>query len=191
MVRQKSFYIFFIFLVSSFTLLPAQDYYGWTYGQILDTGVKPGIKPAYKFPVSKQHHYGCYGFSVKHLAKYKYKLSIDVNAAEKKIGKDRNKLWSGQNIGDFLDLYKLKMNYFSDVGTLFNFLIMGEPVIIQYKWPVDAKNWVGHFVVAYSFDKQGVWVSDSIANKCLRIPYRSFLKGTGTQTLFAFGILSR
>jgi hypothetical protein len=162
-----------------------------TYTKILASGVKPGIRPGYKFPVSKQHHYGCFGFSIKHLARYKFKISIDVAQAEVKIGKDMNKLWSSRNIKDFLALYGLSMTYYSDVGSLFQLLARGEPVVIQYKWPVDSVNWVGHFVVAYSFDDQGVWVSDSIQNACLRVPYRAFMAEKGDATLFLFGVLTR
>lgn len=178
------------FIIIGIVLFYAYSVSNLNYTEILAKGIKPKIKPDYLFPVSKQHDNGCFGYAVKHIADYKYGIKIDVNQTEKKINKPRNSLWEYKHIQDYLKLYSLQLTWKNDAATFFKLLRKGEPVLIQYKWYYGS-SWVGHFVAVYSFDKKGVWISESIQNKRVRIAYKDVFEETGYYTDFYFAYLSR
>jgi hypothetical protein len=162
-----------------------------SYREILALGIKPRIAPGYFFPLSKQHHNGCYGFSMKHIVDYKFKVKIDVDKAEKKIGKPRNDLWTNEHITNFNALVGIRLTWEDRACDLFRRLVSGDPVMIQYKYALPGNSWVGHFVAAYSFDKTGLWVSESISNKRKRIPYKDIFGESGTSTFWSFASVGR
>ncbi|MBN2533617.1 MAG: hypothetical protein JXB88_12030 [Spirochaetales bacterium] len=155
------------------------------------SSMKPGIKPDYAFPVSKQYHRGCFAFALNHILEYRYKTKIDLLEAEKKIRKPREDLWTHTHIQNFLAAYNITMTWYNDVDTFFHFLSKGVPVMIQYKWYNSDINWVGHFVAAYSFDGNGVWVSDSISVQRIHLPYDEVLDAYGEYTQFSFALVEK
>ncbi|MBN1698259.1 MAG: ankyrin repeat domain-containing protein [Spirochaetales bacterium] len=160
------------------------------YGEIVKRNIRPKMKPDYPFPCSKQHHNACFGFAVKHLYQYMTGEAIDVDGAEKKIGKSRDDLWDYAMMTDLADLYGLAYTWEDSANSLFASLIRGEPAAIQYRYK-QGGSWIGHYVAVYSFDEKGVWASESIANKLVRIPYGEVFDESGTRTLYPFFSISR
>ncbi|MBN1411870.1 MAG: ankyrin repeat domain-containing protein [Spirochaetales bacterium] len=150
-----------------------------SYKEILDAGIKPGIGPEYKFPLSKQHSNACFGFALKHILKYKYNQDMDVSSVEKKIKKSTKKLWSAKNINDCTNLLKVRLDWHRSAAELFSYLMKGEPVLLQYQYYTSKKNWIGHYVAAYSFDDKGIWVAESIKNKRTRLKYSELFDESG------------
>jgi len=162
-----------------------------TYTEIIKTDSIPGISTDFPFPLSKQYKNGCFGFAVKHVVQYKYGKTIDMVKAENAIKKPREELWTSKHITNFLDEYELKMKWFTDAETFFAFFQEGEPVIIQYKSPLVNGGWVGHFVAAYSFDDQGIWISESITNKRIRLDFSEVFDEEGKFTQFGFATVEK
>lgn len=162
-----------------------------TYQEILSTGILPLIKPTYKFPVSAQYHNGCFAFAVNHILQYKYASSLDLEEVEKKINKPREDLWTNKHIYNFTTTYSIAMGWYHDAEKLFFFLSTGEPVIMQYKHNLDENTWVGHMVAAYSFDHQGIWVSDSLSNKCIHLNFEQIFETSGIYLQFGFATVEK
>lgn len=159
-----------------------------TYQEIIGLEPMPiaGIASDYPFPFSPQYRNGCFAFAANHIVMYKYGLDIDLLEAEEKIDKSRDVLWEKKYIEKFLNEYDLEMEIYNDADNFFKFLAQGEPVMIQYKYPLEDDKWVGHLVAAYSFDDQGVWVSDSLENKNLLLDYDQVFDNTGRKTQFSY-----
>lgn len=168
------------------TVKPLETYY-----EILSGDIIPGIKPDHEFPVAYQYKNGCFAFAVNSILEHKYGEKIDLLEAENKVGKPRNKLWEPNHMNKFLDVYKLEIKYFYAVENLFSFLEKGEPLIIQYEHEIFKNKIVGHIVAAYSFDKEGIYVSDSLSGKRTRLEYRKFLDSNGRYTKYPFGVLKK
>lgn len=162
-----------------------------TLSRLQKSHMKPALNPDYAFPVSKQYRRGCFAFAVNHILEYSYNTKLDLIEAEKKIKKPREDLWTRTHIENFLNAYNLQMLWYDDVDTFFDFLSNGIPVMIQYRWYNSETNWVGHFVVAYSFDENGVWVSDSISVKRIHLPYDDVLETSGEYTRYSFALVEK
>lgn len=161
------------------------------YGTILEDGATSKISPDYAFPLSKQYKSGCYAFAVNHIVEYKYNEKIDLLEAEKKINKPREELWSAEHIKNFNETYNLKLSWYKSAEDFFRFLEDGEPVMIQYRYYHSETYWTGHFVAVYTFDDKGVWVSESISNTRIRLPYSDIFDEGGKQTIFSFATVER
>ena len=96
---------------------------------------------------------------------------LDLLEVEKTIKKPRDVLWKRKYVDAFTAEYNIKLESFNDSETLFENLANGEPVTISYKYYLDEEKWVSHIVAAYSFDEEGIWVSDSLDGPKVRIPY--------------------
>jgi|GEM_PF-4255434 len=158
-----------------------------SYKTILKSDIKPGLKPQYKFPCTKQPKYECFGYAVKHIVKYKYDIDIDVIKSDKITGRNTDWGWNLNDIKNFLQLHKLEIDSRYTANELFSFLMQGEPVIIWYK---ISKNW-GHWVSAYSFDNNGIWISESITNKRICIPYNKIFESDGINCKGSFMVIKK
>ncbi|MFC1615653.1 hypothetical protein ACFL21_00800 [Patescibacteria group bacterium] len=161
------------------------------YQEILATGVKPGISPNFDFPNSYQYKNGCVAFAVNHVLIYKYGEGLDLLEVEKTIQKPRDVLWSKEYVSAFIDEYDLEVEYFHDSEFLFKFLEAGEPITISYKYYLNDKEWVAHRVAAFSFDENGVWISDSLSGEHLNIPYEEVFKKNGKQLQFTMTTINK
>jgi len=157
-----------------------------SYVDILKSGVQPGIKPDYAFPKGYQYENGCFGFAIKYIVEYKFGETLDMLQAEKIIKKPRYELWTLNYIKDFLEEYGIVLNWYHDSEKFFKFLEEGEPLLIQYKYPVAENRWISHFVAVYSFDLEGVWISQSVTNKHEKVLYKDVFKPDGMTTQFMF-----
>ncbi|MCD6109657.1 hypothetical protein J7J83_02780 [bacterium] len=95
-------------------------------------------------------------------------------------------LWNVDYITDFLNEYDLKMYWYKDASNFFNFLSKGELLVIQYPYGVGNDRYIGHLVVVYSFDKTGVWATDSISGENIHINYDLVFNKTGKYTRYGF-----
>lgn len=159
------------------------------YSEIVASESQPGIAPDYLFPKGYQYENGCFGFAIQYIVEHKFGETIDMVKAEKIIKKPRYELWTFNYIKDFLEEYGLDLKWYNDSETFFEFLEAGEPLLIQYKYPVGENRWISHFVAVYSFDEDGVWISQSITNKYEKIPYRHVFKPDGITTQFSFAVV--
>lgn len=137
------------------------------YKDILAGGYKPKLPPDYKFPASQQTGYDCAYYSIKHLVQYKYDVVLDIEKIKARYG---------------LEKYGFKeYAYCMTANTFFYFLITGEPVIVGYNYHFKDGSSMWHYVVAYSFDQNGIWISDSAGAKRWRIDYDRFISMDGYQ----------
>jgi hypothetical protein len=179
-------YIVILFSFATLTGCSAPDISPRTYDQILESGIKPAIEIDYKFPISYQYENGCFAFAVNHVLKYKYDETIDLYEAEKIIDKPRYVLWNVEYITKFLNEYEIEMVWYKDSETFFKMLQIGEPLVIQYPYKVGENRYIGHLVAAYSFDDEGVWVSDSISGKYLHLDYSQVFGKSDKYTRYGF-----
>ncbi len=162
-----------------------------TYQEILAQEIKPKIQPNYKFPVSVQYRNGCFAFAVNHILRYKYNLNLDLYEVEKKIAKPREELWKTNYVNAFITEYNLKMKWYRDAENLFDLLQKGEPVVIQYNHDLGNDKWVGHLVAAYSFDNQGIWISDSLDGKRKRLAFLKVFEENNTYLQYGFATIEK
>lgn len=162
-----------------------------SYSTIITTGISPKLPPVYAFPVSQQYKNGCFGFAVKHIFQYKYGENLDLYDVEKTIKKPRGDLWTVEHITNFKNTYHFDILSYNDAETLFALLEQGEPLIVQYKYKLSDGTWIGHMVAAYSFDSEGVWISESIQNTRTRVPYKEIFDSTGLFTQFVFSTIEK
>lgn len=162
-----------------------------TYTEILNDGIEPKFAPDYTFPLSPQYKNGCFAFAINHILIEKYGEGIDLYEAEKTIGKPRSDLWTLEYIGNFLSEYNITLNWSMDGEKFFEYLINGEPVMIQYKYYISDEKWIGHFVAVYSFDEEGVWVSESISNTRKQLLYSDVFSLDEKHLQFPFATVSR
>jgi ABC-type bacteriocin/lantibiotic exporter with double-glycine peptidase domain len=181
----RKIFIFFIFAFLS-NLFAELESPPPSYREILSLHITPKIKPGYSFPVSVQYYNGCLAFAINHILEYKYGKKIDLRQAEKKIKKPRKDLWTETHIRNFLKEYKITLSWYERADIFFTLLKQGEPVMIQYKYYLSKKSWVGHFVAVYSFDDTGVFVSDSVSGKRIHLSYNQVFNDSGRYTQFGF-----
>lgn len=90
---------------------------------------------------------------------------------------NRGGLWTTDNVRSLISKMGLEYEYsgsaFSNGALLFYYLSRGEPVITEREIGNDRHS---HSVVAYSFDKNGVWLSDSADGKRRIIGFDKLLK---------------
>ncbi len=156
------------------------------YQEILETGVKPALDPGFDFPISYQYENGCFAFAVNHILEYKFNKKLDLYEAEKIIKKPRYVLWDVDYITAFLNEYDIEMIWYKDAETFFKLLEEGEPIVMQYPYKVPGDRYIGHLVAVYSFDNEGVWVSDSISGKHIRIEYPLVFNRSNKYTRYGF-----
>lgn len=155
-----------------------------TYTEILNTGINPLLPPEHEFPTSFQYKNGCFGYAVGHIIEQRGQ-SFDPLVMEETIAKPRNELWTSEHIQNLANAYELEFKWHKEADTFFELLSQGEPVVVQYKYPLE-NGWVGHMVAAYSFDQEGAWVSESISAKRIRVPYEDIFDDTGQKTRYGF-----
>ncbi len=161
-----------------------------SYQEILLDKIPPGISPDEEFPVSEQFQNGCFAFGVKHIVTYKYGEDLDLNDIEKIIEKPRSDLWTAEHIRNFLAETSLGLAWYEESETFFEFLRKGEPVLIQYWYPLRDGRQIGHFVAAYSYDDEGIWISESIAGKNTRLPFSDIFSSDGQILEFPFAVVA-
>ena len=130
---------------------------------------KPFLNSNSSFPLQKQTLNWCYAFSVRNTLKYKNNLWINVSAWEKLIWKNPENLWTFETMQKFNKITKVDSKYFYDLDTLINSLQTWEPITVTYNLRYFSakekkEKTVSHIVTAYSFDKNGVWVSETVSN---------------------------
>lgn len=135
----------------------------------------------YKFPLQKQTLNWCYAFSVRNILKHKNNLWIYVPKAEKIIWKNWNDLWNPKTMKSFNNVSKTEIEIFYDLDTLINSLQAWDPIAITYildYYSYKEKKYkkVPHIVAAYSFDKNWVWVSETVSNTRKNIPWNEIFK---------------
>ncbi|MFA4814641.1 MAG: S-layer homology domain-containing protein [Candidatus Gracilibacteria bacterium] len=156
------------------------------YQEILDLGLAPAIPPETTFPSHSQSGwpYGCYSFATKNLVEYKYGEILDIAAVQAAIGWDGTFIWDDAESSNFAALYNYDIVFSYDGSAEFFLkkLAMGEPLVLYIPYYSGDVN-IGHQVVAYSFDADGVWVADSAQGLQRRIPYTDvFLDGANSTT---------
>lgn len=144
-----------------------------------------GITAAYPGTADFAHHsqsgwpYGCYAFSVKNLVEWKYGDILDMAELQERIGWDGEFIWSPTEFEAFADEYDMDVifTYNGSAEFLFKKLAHGEPLVMYIPYYIGSTN-VGHQVVAYSFDENGVWIADSATGSTRRIGFDEvFLDG--------------
>ncbi len=144
----------------------------WDY---IDAWYKPFLSTNYEFPIKKQTLNWCYWFAVRNILKYKYWVGVYVPKVESDIWKDPNKLRYPALMDEYDSLAHVDRTFLYNLDSLIAYLQQWTPVAVTYILTYKDKTWadqkVRHIVSAYSFDKNWIWVSETVANKRLRVPY--------------------
>lgn len=150
----------------------------WYYSlsnQYIEAWYKPYLSPGYSFPIVSQTLNGCYAFSVRNILKYQYWIWIYVSDVEKYIWKKPEEYWNYYSMRDYDRVVHVEKSLKYNIDTLFNSIQAGQPVaisyILEYLWSDGQIHYAPHIVAAYSFDEIGIWVSETVSGKRLRIPY--------------------
>lgn len=154
----------------------------------IEAWYKPFLKPSYKFPLLKQTLNGCYAYTIRNILKYKHWIWVYVQRWEKYIGKKPEDLWYYSNMAKFDKIAHVTKEKAYNIDTLITSLHAWEPVSISYilkykNWKWETKT-VGHIVAAYSFDEKWVWVSETVANKRIRIAWEELFNSYWTVRYF-------
>lgn len=151
--------------------------------QYIKNNYKPYLSSDFHFPLKGQTLNGCYGFALRNILKYKFGIGVYVSKVEKYIGKKPTDLATfalQQKMDAVLHIYKEKKYH---LQTLISSLQHGEPLAVSYAfWYTDRygkRKSVAHVVAAYSFDEVGVWVSETVTNRRIRIPYEDLFDAQG------------
>ncbi|MFA5855418.1 MAG: S-layer homology domain-containing protein [Candidatus Gracilibacteria bacterium] len=158
-----------------------------SYEDMLRTGIQPAYAPGSHFPANSQSgwSYGCYAFAVKSLLEFKYGMNLNISEVQDRIGWDGSFLWDPTEAGNFAREYDVDLlfGYYAPAEYFFKKLSAGEPIILYIPYYVGSEN-VGHQIVAYSFDENGVWISDSLQGGINReIPYTDVFVDGANYTL--------
>ncbi len=156
-----------------------------TYQEILATGVVPQVPPDYEFPASFQYLNGCFGFSVGHILMDRG-WEFDMLEMEERIQKPREVLWNNEWRETLAEAYDLELESYKSPELLFQLLEDGETFVLRYEYPLEGDEWILHAVAAYSFDQDGIWVSDSLSGGTKVIPYEKVFTEKGDETRYTF-----
>ncbi len=175
---------------NSFPAIPFFFSSAFSFENLVRAGIKPGIEPDYPFPVSLQPHksHECELYAMKHVLKYKYNFILDIPGWEKIMKKGKLDEWyfpecASVAYGEGFD-YEINIINRADPGLLFYYLSKGEPVITEREYGSDNHR---HSVVAYSYDENGVWLSDSAIGKRWEIPVEKLI----TNEIFTMRVLKK
>lgn len=157
-----------------------------TYHTLLESGMTPARSPKYNFPTNFQYLNGCFGYAVGHILMERGHTDIDFLDMEQRIEKPREVLWGAEEKKRLAQEYGLEFTWSKSAERLLELLALGESVVLTYKYPLDDGDWVLHAVAAYSFDEKGIWVSDSLSGKNIRIPHNEVFTEEGDKLLYWF-----
>lgn len=151
----------------------------------LEAGYKPLLATNYRFPLKWQTLNGCYAFSVRNILKYKNGIGIYIPRAEKLIDKEPTKLWYYDTMKKFDDISHVEVSRYYHLDTFINSLQAGEPLAITYyldyySYKEQKTKSVLHIVAAYSFDKDGVWVAETVKAQRVLVPWEKVFNVYGT-----------
>ncbi|MFA6528498.1 MAG: S-layer homology domain-containing protein [Candidatus Gracilibacteria bacterium] len=136
-----------------------------SYEDVLATGITAAYPSSMSMTTYSQSGwpYACYGFAVKNLTAWKYGEVIDMTDLADTIGWDGSFIWDDAQFSSFAENYDmdLVMTYYGSAEFLLKKLAAGEPVVLYIPYYIGEDN-VGHQVMAYSFDADGVWTADSL-----------------------------
>jgi len=136
-----------------------------SYQEVLDSGLTAAYPSDMSMSVYSQSGwpYGCYGFSVKNVIAWKYGDVLDMSDVADTIEWDGSFIWDTTQFSSFAENYDvdLIMTYYGSAEFFLKKLAAGEPVVLYIPYYIGEDN-VGHQVMAYSFDENGVWIADSL-----------------------------
>jgi len=137
-----------------------------TYQEVLASGIQPAYPGDMEFAANSQsaYPYGCYAFATKNLLEWKYNWVLDIAEVQEAIGWDGTFIWSPSEFLTFAETYEVDVifTYNGNAEFFFKKLASGEPMVLYIPYYSGGRN-IGHNLVAYSFDEDGVWVADSLS----------------------------
>lgn len=146
-----------------------------SYEDVLATGLTANYPGDMDFPAYSQSgwSYGCYTFAVKNVLAFKYDFILNVSEMQDRIGWDGAFIWNPEEAQNFSTEYDVDdvFSYYAPAEFFLKKLAIGEPMVLYIPYYVGSEN-IGHQVVAYSFDENGVWIADSLSGGVQRqIPW--------------------
>lgn len=142
----------------------------------IDAGYKPYLSTYYSFPIKWQTLNGCYAFSVRNILKYKEWIWVYIPKIETDMWKAWTQLWNSSLMTRFDKYVHVKKSRYYNINTLIASLQAWEPVSISYvlkyySYKYQSYKSVLHIVAAYSFDKDWVWVSETVSAQRKLVPW--------------------
>ena len=142
----------------------------------IDAGYEPFLKPSYYFPNAGQTLNGCYAFTIRNILKYKHGIWVYIPKVEEYIWKEWTQLWYNDLMNKYDEEVHVTRRSYYNIDTFMNAMQVWEPVSVSYKlkyysYKDQEYKYVSHIVAAYSFDSEGVWVSETVKNQRMRIAW--------------------
>lgn len=142
----------------------------------LDAGYKSFLNSNYYFPLKWQNLNGCYAFSVRNILKHKHGIWVYIPQVDKYIWRAPTSLRTYPIMRKYDKTVHIQARKYWSLDTVMKSLQAWEPVSIVYwwdytDWKTGQKKKVKHIVAAYSFDKKGLWVAETISAQRKLIPY--------------------
>ncbi len=138
-----------------------------SYQEVLATGIEPAYPSDMDIPNNPQTYYpyGCYGFSTKNLLEWKYGEILDIEDLMETTGWNGEFLFSPETMTLFTESYYLDLihTYNASAEYFFKKLAKGELMVVTIPLFLSTGENIWHNVVAYSFDDDGVWISNSLS----------------------------
>ena len=109
---------------------------------------------------------------------------LNMSELQERIGWDGEFIWNVDEFEAFAEEYNMDVvfTYNGSAEFFFKKLAHGEPLVLYIPYYIGDTN-VGHQVVAYSFDENGVWIADSANGTQRQIGFDEvFLEGIHTTT---------
>ena len=143
-----------------------------------ETSLVPKYAPGYRFPVIRQGRNTCYFTSVQIALTSRSKASIRLTKAMEEVGFDGSRLAYPADQRAFEKLLHFSVRTDGHVSFLQKALSEGRPVLVSSMLKVGRKEFP-HVTVAYSFDREGVWVSDPYTASRKRLPWAAIFDQQG------------
>jgi hypothetical protein len=140
---------------------------------------EPHFLPTHPFPTARQSQNACYFNSVNIAIEAKYGTKFRIGKVLEHIGFDGKSIATWEYKKKFSDLTHIRIQEYSKKSSLLSLLNRWEPVLVSTEISLKSGKKVRHVSVAYSYDTDGVWVSDPLGAKKKRIAWSDIFLPSG------------
>jgi hypothetical protein len=161
----------YIFLIVSLLI--------FSIGTIGYVSASPYFSPQHIFPTAKQSQNACYFNSVNIAIEAKFGTKLHIKRVLDLIWFDGKTLATWEYKKRFSDLTHITLREFSKKQDLITLLDRWEPVLVSTEIVLRSWKKVRHVSVAYSYERDGIWVSDPLGWKRKRIAWHTVFSQNG------------
>ena len=139
----------------------------------------PHFEPNHAFPTANQSQNACYFNSVNIAVEAKYGTKFRIKKVLQMINFDWTSLATWEYKKKFSDATHIQVKEYSTKNDFIKLVDNGEPVLVSTEIVLKSKKTVRHVSVWYSYDSEGIWVSDPLVWKRKRINWNEVFTPNG------------